>query len=96
MPFDLSIGVSPSIVRFRYGCRSNRAYRRTIPSAFDRHLSSSAYVEYPDLSLEELGNVEPGLIGGIEGGVESAPDGVGTTSEFADGLVDTEFLPDIR
>ena len=53
-------------------------------------------VEDPDLSLEELGDVKPSLIGGIEGGVESPPNGVGAASEFSDRLVDAKFLPDIR
>jgi hypothetical protein len=57
--------------------------------------AAETYVEDSDIPLEELGNVEPSLIGGVKSSVESPSDGVGAAGEFTDRLVDTKLLPDI-
>jgi hypothetical protein len=54
-----------------------------------------AHIQNSDLSLEKLSDVQPSLIGGVEGAIECDSDGSRTAREMADRLVDAKLLPDI-
>lgn len=71
----------------------------SIPTYYSHQLwtvtsgQKKAYVQDSDTSFEELPDVKPSLVRGVQSQVEGVTDRVGARCEFANRLVDSKLLP---